>query len=367
MNKPIEDKPHELQIQRIPFFPWSPERINGDTHSIMDTIKTLQDTINKRENLVNNILENSANGGAAIDPEIVGNDPDMKQKIQENWSNPKFKFWSQPGAIAAGRNYFAQIPKTNPPSEVFAQINHLWDALDRVLPVSAASDGRSESASESGVLYSMKQQSIEIAQTTLVRSLMGILTEMGDAYFRAARKYYSNVERTFTDSKGKSFKINEIVPMPNNDLGMLNDISNLSNLRTLVKMGQDSPNTRFSRRLTALDMLKLIPPTMPMIQVEVISELIDTLDLGDDTKVKMKNAIEETRKDSATVQAANSSIAQDNATMSGLNVQKSQQPPPAPAVEQQAPSQPQQAGAPQPPAGAGDMNSFMQAIGPLLG
>jgi hypothetical protein len=296
MSKPVQDKRHEIQIERLVYFPWAPERINGDTRSVVDTIKSLQDSCNRRENMLNNILESSANGGAAVDPAIVDNDPEMKKLIQENWSNPRFKFWTTAGALVSGKNYFAQIPKTVPPNEIFAQINHLWEEIDRVIPVNAAADGRTQSNSESGILFSMKQNAIETAQTTLVRGIMASLTEMGEAYFRAAKSYYSNVERTFLKPDGSTFKINEIIPLPSGDVGMKNDVSGLQNLKTLVKMGPDSPNTRFTRRLTALDVLKLIPPNYATLQVEVISELMDTLDLDEDYKQRIMGAITRARE-----------------------------------------------------------------------
>jgi hypothetical protein len=363
----VEDKPHEIQVERIPLFPWSCERINGETRSIMDVLKPLQDTLNRRENMLNNILENSANGSAAVDPQIVDNDSEKMKSIQENWTNPRFKFWTAPGALLAGKNYFQELPHTTPPNEVFNQINHLWESIDRVLPINAASDGRAESKQESGILYSMKERAIQIAQTTLVQGLMACLTEMGDAYYQASRNYYSNIERVFVTPEGKTFKINEVVALPTGDVAIRNDISSLQPLKTLVKMGQNSPNVKFSRRLTALDLLKLIPPNMPGIQVEVIAELLDTLDMEDDFKGKMAIAIENERKlANANENAQFSTFGANQANAEGqiaqAEAQGAQQVPPPEQMPPEATAQPQ---------GPTNMDqglqSLMAKLAPLLG
>lgn len=359
MDRPVEDKAHELQIGRMPFFPWSPDRINGDTRGIIDVVKDLQTTLNKRENLINNIIENSANGAAAVDPAIVDNDPVMKQIIEQNWSNPKFKFWTSNGVLQAGKNFFAQIPKSQPPNEVFAQINHLWEALDRVIPVNAAADGRTESSQESGVLFSMKQQAVIVAQTTLIRGFMSVLTEIGDAYFRAAKSYYSNVERTFQKPDGSTFKINEIIPLPTGDIGIKNDISTLQNLRTLVKMGPDSPSSRFSRRLVYLDLMKMIPANSPL-GVQTQLSMLETLDLPEEEAEKLRVAGEKNLE--LAVAQADAGIAQAQQVINPP-------PPPAPAPAPGAPTEaapPEGAPAPAPEAPANPIDAMMAALGPLM-
>lgn len=332
LSVPVQDRLHELQIERIPLFPWACERINGETRSIMDVIKPLQDTLNKRENMLNNILENSANGSAAVDPSIVDNDPTKMKQIQENWSNPRFKFWTVPGALLAGKNYFLELPHSVPPNEIFNQITHLWESIDRVLPINAAADGRSENRGESGILYSMKERAIEIAQQTLVQGIMSTLSEMGDAYYKAARSYYSNVERVFVKPDGSNFKINEIIALPSGDVGIRNDVSSLQPLKTLVKMGQNSPNVKFSRRLTALDLLRLIPQNFQSLQVEVMAELIDTLDLDDDYKAKLAVAVENTRVLAAGNEAAQFATANANKAQAEANTKNIQNPPQQPGL-----------------------------------
>lgn len=377
LKRPAAEGNHPFQIERMPFFPWACDRINGETQSIIDIIKPMQDCINKRENLLNNVIETSAYGSMAIDPAIVGNDPEAKKTLQENFSNPRLKFFTQEGALSSGKTFFLPIPKNNPPNEIFAQINHLWESVDRVLPINAAADGRSESSAESGILFSMKQNAIEVAQSTLVRGLMAVLTEMGDAYFRAAKAYYSGVEREFTKPNGERFKINEVIPLPSGDIGIRNDMSSLQNVKTLVKMGADSPNTRFSRRLTAIDLLKTVPQNLPGIQVEMLAEVIDTVDINEKSRGNMDIAVGRARKLAA---------AREEKEMKDLTA-----PPPPPQPQQPpAPKEPSQSisfkdlpldgqvqlaakaglnigGQPMAPQGAPSPNPIEAAMTPLMG
>jgi hypothetical protein len=289
----VESRRHELQIGRLPFFPWSAARINGQTRGEMNDIKGIQDELNKRENMLTNIIENSANGSALLDEALVDGDDTLKQLIQDNWTNPQFKAWVKAGTLSSGKNFIAQLPRTSPPTDAFNQINHLWDGIDRVLPVNAASDGRSEGKQESGILYQQKTQAIIVAQTILKTGLSSVSTEMGEAYFLAAKTYYSDVTRVFVKPDGSKFSINEIIELPTGELGIRNDVSSLQNIKTLVKMGQDSPSSRFTRRLVAIDMLKEIPQNMPKFRAVWFKELSRTLDLSDEFKDEVMNALNE--------------------------------------------------------------------------
>jgi hypothetical protein len=361
-DQPLEDKPHELQIDRIPFFPFSAERINGDVNSIVDIMKPLQDTLNRRENQMDAILANSASGACAIDPDIVDNDEKMKDMIRNGWAQPDFKFWTARGKLASGKEFMKELPHSAPPTEILNQINHFWEGLDRVLPINAAADGRSESATESGVLFNMKENAIEAAQQTLVLSIESALTEMGDAYMRAVKSYYSNVERTFVKPDHTSFKINEVVPLPTGDIGIRNDISSLQNLRTLVKLGPDSPNARFTKRLQSLDILNRIPQNMPQLQVRVIQQIFGTLDLDDDDKHKIDEAIESEIKNAQALEAAQLAQYGAAAAMQGMQAQKAV----AQMQQAQQPPQPGAApgGAPGAPGGLGAMVAAAQAQHP---
>jgi hypothetical protein len=215
----------------------------------------------------------------------------------------------------------------------------------------------------------MKERAIQIAQQTLVQGLMSILSEMGDAYFKAAKTYYSNVERVFVKPDGVSFKVNEVIALPTGEIGIRNDVSSLQNLKTLVKMGQNSPNVKFSRRLTALDLLKLIPPSMPGIQVEIIAEMMDTLDLDDDFKAKIASAIENERmlanaQESMQFSTYKSNQANAEGQMAQAQ-QQGQQQQPQPQIPGHAPVGPQHEAAGPSPQEQG-MQQLMAKLAPLM-
>jgi hypothetical protein len=159
-----------------------------------------------------------------------------------------------------------------------------------------------QSASESGVLFSLKSQAIVIAQTTLVRGIQNVLAEMGAAYAVAAKAKYAGVERVFTKPDGTVIKINEVIALPTGDIGIKNDVSSLQAVDTLVKMGPDSPNSRFERRTLAFDVLNkvgtnpLIMQKHPEIYLNVLKEMLDTIDWADSAGAGIKDAMDRALK-----------------------------------------------------------------------
>jgi hypothetical protein len=296
-DEPLAEGLHKFQIERVTKFPWAPERICGEPRGIIALLRDMQITMNKRQNNINSIIESGANGSAFVSDGLVDGDEKAKAVIQANWTNPQFKMFVPEGKIESGKNFILPVPRNPVPNELFTQISRLYDDMDRILPVNAASDGLAQSSSESGVLFSLKSQAIIIAQTTLVRGIQNVLAEIGAAYAIAAKYKYAGVERTFTKPDGTVVKINEIVPLPNGDIGIKNDISSLQAVDTLVKMGSDSPNSRFERRAMAMGVLeKLNPQLYPDIYVNVLGEMLNTIDWDDSTGQGIKDAVDRSVK-----------------------------------------------------------------------
>jgi hypothetical protein len=295
MKEPLEDRLHKFQIERVTVFPCACERIAGEPKGIISLIRDMQITLNKRNNAMNDIIESGANGSAFVSEGIFDGDEKAKNTFLQNYTKPRFKQIVAAGKIESGQNFIQPFPRNNVPPEIFRQIDNLYNDIDRILPVNAASDGRAESSSEPGILFSMKSQAIAVAQTTILRAVQNTLTDMGNAYAAAAKAKYAGIERSFTKPDGTTVRINEVIPLPSGDIAIMNDISSLQPVRTLVKMGTDSPNSRFERRGVALDLLSKLNPNDPdlaEVRTNLTGELVKTIDWSDTTSSAMNEAVQ---------------------------------------------------------------------------
>jgi hypothetical protein len=281
---PLYEGENSLQIERLPHFPLSSERINGEPRSIIDIIGPMVQAINKRENNINAIMDYAAKGGGAWDPAIVGDNPAEKEKIRAGFGKAGFNFFTIPGALQSGTKFYEQLPLPQVPTGLFDQISHLWDAIAETIPVNATTGGKSDYAGEPGILFNLKMQAIERAQTCLMRQVENFLTEIGIAYVKAAKLMYSGATRQFYKPNGQKIVLNDVQPMPNGDIAILNDMSALGHVTVVVKLSPQSPNSRYTKRMTNLEIAKNLPtdPEYAEMRAQCWRNIIGTIEMPED-------------------------------------------------------------------------------------
>ena len=287
----LEDAPNKVQCGRLPFFPFYADRINGQNFGIVDVIKDAQQTINKREQQINNILASAANGGGGMDAGIVNNDENQMEEIAKNWNNPSYRFWTAPGASKNFPNAFIQFPRGMVPPELFRHLESMWDTLDRIIPQNAAADARTEGRQESGYLYAQKQAAIEVAQTVLLRNLEQLINDIGEAYYYQAQYLYTGVPREFAAKDGSITIVNEPVTLHDGTVGMLNDISALPRVKVTVTQSPKNVSERTSNRLLYDTVMKNLPAEYRSLRVAIQGQLLDTFDFPDEAKAKIEEGL----------------------------------------------------------------------------
>jgi hypothetical protein len=264
----------------------------------MDIMAPIQNAINKAINNIQLIIDSSAHGGGAVDPAIVGNNEKKMKEIQEHWADPLYKFFTEPGALAKGTEFFKAFPQNKLDPQIFQQLNTLLFELNNdMLPLNPASEGKSQHAQEPGIVFNMKMQAIELAQLVLMTNVEQFLKEIGEAYIDAAKIFYSKVKRTFNKTNGEEIVINDIKMMDNGDIAIDNDVANLQKCRVVVSLSPKSPNSRFTQRMTQMDVLNLLYKN-PGVNAELIAihqaKLLDTIDYDDEEEKLVSEAASRT-------------------------------------------------------------------------
>jgi hypothetical protein len=273
----LEDKPTLIQIGRLPFFPWSSGRINGINSGIPDLLKSIQQTYNYRESMLDFQISTSATA-MAMDPDIVGGDEARMSEVERNINKGNYKFWTEQGALSSGRNFFQPIPRQPVNYDVVNEINRMIDMADRVSKQPAAMEGRSEGSEETGILYARKTLQAEMAQTLLMKSLEQHENDKGEAYLLTAKKLYSGVYREFyAFGSGRKIEINKPIVTVSGEV-IENDISELPRMKVIVTQSPEGVTTRLVNRSINTELLRVLGPETPISRVRAVKKILESLD-----------------------------------------------------------------------------------------
>ena len=274
----LEDRKARIQIGRLPFFPWSSARINGKNSGIPELLKSVQQTYNKRESLIDHVIASSASGAAAIDPNIVDSDVEEMRSIQQNWSNPGYRFWTAPGALASGREFVKQLPNSTVDWGVVSEITRMTELFDRISKQPAAMDARSEGSEESGILFARKELRAEIALSKIYKGLEQHWNTKGEAYIMLAKQLYSGVYREFNipGRGGEKLELNKPILTPSGE-EIENDIAKLERMRVIVTQSPEGSTQKSVDRAVNTDILRALGQDNPISRARAVRNIMKTL------------------------------------------------------------------------------------------
>lgn len=286
-NLVLEDKKSKIQIGRLDIFPWSSARYNGVDSGIPELLKSLQQTYNKRESQIDYMIATSASGGVAMDPDIVDGNQAAKENIEQNWNKPNLKFWTAPGALASGRQFFQQLPKNQVDFGIVNELTRMVEMSDRISKQPAAMEGRSEGSEETGILYARKEMRAEVAQAILLKSYEQVLNEKGEAYVLLAKQLYSGVYREFNAiGSGRKIELNKPIITPSGEV-IENDISQLPRMKVMITQSPEGVTNRLVDRSNNLELLRVLGPDSPIQRARATGNAMKTLNTSKEDKAAM--------------------------------------------------------------------------------
>ena len=286
----LEDKQALIQIGRLPFFPWSCARINGKNSGIPDLLKSVQQTYNYRESMLDYMISTSARGFHLIDPLVVDNDEQKKQALVDNWNKSSGKMFSAPGAISSGREFVKELPRTNIDYNIVNELNRMIDVADLISKQPAAMDARSEGSEESGILYARKQLQAEITQTILLKSLEQHYNEKGEGYLLLAKQLYSGVYRDFyVLGSGEKIELNRPTITPSGEV-IDNDISTLPRMKVIVSQSPEGVTTRDVDRAINTELLRVVGEFSPINRALAVKNVMKTLNNAKEERKQYEEA-----------------------------------------------------------------------------
>ena len=309
----LANDPHEIQIGRLHLFPFSAAKLNGQRSGIMDLILDPQKAINYRESLVTYNIQTSAQGGQVLDPALFNNDIRKINEYKAKKADPSYVGESYPGASNKFPNAIKSIESRAPNQAVFNQLERMYDIMDRISKQPAASDARTQSSSESGVLFAQKAKMAEIGQYCLSETVRQHENDKAEAYFIQYPITYGNhdVERDFTIlSKKQRIKINQHEQLADGTERIKNRAKDIPRHKIVVSESPQGETRRLTTRALSTDLMATLPPENVGTRQKLTTKIVESLDFFDDEdqaeleqigKLEMDQAIQQLETNIATL------------------------------------------------------------------
>ena len=263
--KPFFEGLTEQQCGRIPLFPFSAARLNGECRGIIDLIKDAQLTINYRESLITYMIQTMAAGGELIDPMLFGQDAEKIKEYRRYKNNAAYVGETAPGALKKNlAPYKLRQGQISP--DILNEINRMYDVIDRISKQPAAADSRTEHTGEPNVLYENKLQQAELALYILLTFREQHLKEKCEAWLEQAKRTYgiTDIPREFSivGKKGKIIINEKVLDQAAGGYTIRNQIANISRHKVMITDSPDSLNNRTMNRAISMNMMNTLDPNI---------------------------------------------------------------------------------------------------------
>jgi hypothetical protein len=343
----LEDSKSEIQIDRLPFFPWSAARINGRDSGVVSLFIDAQQAINKRESLSDHMISTSAHGAMFVDSALFDGNVAKTEEALKDLDKANARIVTQPGAIASGRNMFYQVPKTQYQGEIYQEIDRMRGHLDTISQSTATLEGRSESSHDTGTLFARRQMQSEIALTTLTASLEQHWNSKGEGYLALCQDLYSGAYRRFKTDFGIEGDNKQVIELNNGQY----TLEDMPRYKVLISQSPRGVTLREVEREVNSEVLMRIPQNQPVYQATILKNIMNTLDMTGKEKQELDMANEVSyqlayKRAQLELAGIDSQLAQINAQQQQMQQQQmmAQQgmvPPPQAGVEGEQPQQQQ--------------------------
>ena len=277
----------QIQCGALPFSVWSASRHNGQSHSIIDSIKDTCTNINYWESMITHKIQTEGSGGAQlIDPAGFANRAVADDYLQHrNVAGATFE--TKEGHLTEGKGSPVRLVNEGKfPSEVYASLNNLMQVmLPAISKMTPASMGRRDTgvSNTSGKLYEMMKIQSDQQAYTIHYGLRMFYNNVYESFMFAAINNYSNesIERTiYTGKNSEPIKINERVELEDGKLGIKNDIKALREMRHNIVISDKQMSVSQKRESVnnLSELLKSLPEDKIMTRSIVWSRLMEKID-----------------------------------------------------------------------------------------
>jgi hypothetical protein len=272
----VEQK-SKIQVNGLPFHHFTCFRHGGKNMGMPETMESVEDTINKRESLVTELIS-KAGGGSSLVNENLFPDPKKRQEWNKKKNKPGHSEFVQLDSV---KNIIQHMSPNDYNPAVLDQINRMYD---KVLPmVSRVSDALSSISErgEPGILFERKFQTNMIANTLMNRNMRQFINNVAESYFYQWQITYADQEKEVVFRDGKtSVTLNKRVGNM-----IYNDTRSVPRCRVTISENTKSQTFQMRWRSIWAELLPTIDPAkLPAHYAFAVNKFFETMPLDDDDK-----------------------------------------------------------------------------------
>jgi hypothetical protein len=279
LNMVLAEGDHPVQIGRLPFDIWSSKNLFGQRQGLVDILADAQVALNKKESVIMHIQSLAANGVEFVEEDMFVDEGDFQNYV-DNKNKPGTVIKVASGSLQQGKQ--APVKTSAIPQDLIQSLQRTVNFMQEASSVVAATQGKSEGANESGILFQSKRTQALVPLELLNKSIKRLISGMGESYFYLAKKVYSDAPRYFKSKKSRQFiAINQEIS-PTGDIS--NDINAIPRQNVIIEESQSGLNKR--QELLAQNAELSQRMTNPALKASFDKEMIKYTTLPEEAKMQ---------------------------------------------------------------------------------
>lgn len=298
-DKILEDGVSVVQPKRLPYFQFCGNRAFGKNKGVVDDMFDIQQTINKRESKLTDLIATAQGGGKLVNKDLFDGPTEMEE-FRKKANDPGFIAFVD-GDEMKNAGDITYINSNQYPAQVINQLERMWEIVDRVSKVPAAVEAISENANESGVLFERKLQVARINTITIVNRLKSFRKSLAEAYYNQWQVAYNGPERQLSTGDGQHSAVLNKRVFKDGKIYIQNRPDQIPRCKVICTESKRSPNARIRERALYSDLYNLAVQSNPEYTGFFFKKLLQTMDLDADDQRELsmiteKQAIRDSKR-----------------------------------------------------------------------
>ena len=287
-EKMLEKGVSVIQTTRLPYIQLTANRAFGQNKGIVDDLFDIQQTINKRESKLTDIIATATGGGKLVNKDMFDT-PAKRERFRQKANDPGYIEFVDGDELGKERA-IQYINSAQYPSQLIDQLNRMYEIVDRVSKVPAALEAISENANESGILFERKIQVARINTITIVNRIRDFYKKCAEGYFWQWQAAYNGPERTFSTSDGKyvAHLNRRVFNHKDGKVYIENRPDQIPRCHVICTESKSSPNKTIRDRAIYSELYNLSTQTNPEYASFFFELILNTMELDDEHKLRLK-------------------------------------------------------------------------------
>lgn len=284
----LEDGLSKIQCGRLPYISFTSNRAFGQNKGIVDDLMDIQQTINKRESKLTDMISTAQGGGKLVNKNLFDG-PTERQEFLDRANDPAYVGFVE-GEELSKERAIHYLNANQYPSQIINQLERMWDIVDRVSKVPAALEAMSENSNESGVLFERKLAVARVNTITIMNRIRDFRKKLAETYYNQFQVAYNGPEREFSTPDGKMNTVlnRRVFDAKTGKTYIENRPDQIPRCQVIATESRKTPNRMSRDRAIYQELYNLSTQTNPEYASFFFELMLGTMDLDDNHKARLE-------------------------------------------------------------------------------